>query len=54
MPVDHVLGKTHKYIECDSRRWTQLNSAFKQTAYLLKLFIRKTNALPRWRLNFET
>ena len=33
--------------------WTQLNSAFTQTAYLLKLIIPTTNALPRWRLNVE-
>jgi len=34
-------------IERDSKRWTQ-------TAYLLKLVIPTTNALPRWRLNVET
>ena len=28
--------------------------AFTQTAYLLKLVIPTTNALPRWRLNVET
>jgi len=28
--------------------------AFTQTAYLLKLVIPTTNALPRWRLNAET
>jgi len=27
--------------------------AFTQTAYLLKLVIPKTNALPRWRMNVE-
>jgi len=31
----------------DSKRWTQ-------TAYLLKLVIPTTKALPRWRLNVET
>ena len=34
-------------IQGDSKRWTQ-------TAYLLKLVIPTTNALPRWRLNVET
>jgi len=34
-------------IQRDSKRWTQ-------TAYLLKLMIPTTNALPRWRLNVET
>ena len=34
-------------IQRDSKRWTQ-------TAYLLKLVIPKTNALPRWMMNVET
>ena len=31
-----------------------MDFAFTQTAYLLKLVIPTTNALPRWRLNVET
>ena len=31
-----------------------MDCAFTQTAYLLKLVIPKTNALPRWWLNVET
>ena len=42
----HLVGFTIE-IERDSKRWTQ-------AAYLLKLVIPTTNALPRWRLNVET
>ena len=38
-PLIHVVGRSF---------------AFTQTAYLLKLVIPTTNALPRWRLNVET
>jgi len=34
--------------------WSAGAFAFTQTAYLLKLVIPTTNALPRWRLNVET
>ena len=34
--------------------WSAVASAFAQTAYLLKLVIPTTNALPCWRLNVET
>jgi len=34
-------------IQGDSKRWTQFNSAFTQTAYLLKFVIPTANALPR-------
>ena len=34
--------------------WSAGAFAFTQTAYLLKLMIPTTNALPRWRLNVET
>jgi len=34
--------------------WSAEAFAFTQTAYLLKLVIPNTNALPRWRLNVET
>ena len=38
-PLIHVVGRSF---------------CFTQTAYLLKLVIQTTNALPRWRLNVET
>ena len=38
----------------DSITWSAGAFAFTQTAYLLKLVIPTTNALPRWRLNVET
>jgi len=45
----------HKAIlQRDSKRWTQFAFAFTQTAYLLKLVIPTTNALPLLRLNVET
>ena len=34
--------------------WSAGAFAFTQTAYLLKLAIPTTNAVPRWRLNVET
>ena len=54
---------TNLTIQSESKRWTQFRSplytwsvgafAFTQIAYLLKLVIPTTNALPRWRLNVE-
>ena len=38
----------------DSITWSAGAFAFTQTAYLLKLMIPTTNALPHWRLNVET
>jgi len=47
------LSLIHLTFFSDTRGLPEL-FAFTQTAYLLKLVIPKTNALPLWRLNFET
>ena len=58
-PCSSVSWKQNGYYAATSHvllwyTWSAGAFAFTQTAYLLKLVIPTTNALPRWRLNVET
>ena len=51
--VSPIAVNKYSVIKKDGYTWSAGAFSFTQTAYLLKLVIPTTNALPRWKLNVE-